>query len=78
MDSGDVTRVVTEEDASERGEGAHEIGFPGDGSLNARDVTGGGQMHIVEGHGCLLTLLSSEMRKGSSRSMGYEVSSDRR
>lgn len=39
----DVTRVITEEETSERGKGADEVGLPGDGSLDAIDVGGGGE-----------------------------------
>jgi len=39
-DTVDVTGVVTEEDTTERGEGAHEVGLPGDGSLDALDIVG--------------------------------------
>lgn len=42
-DTVDVTGVVTEEDTTEGGESAHEVGLPGNGSLNALDISGGGQ-----------------------------------
>lgn len=37
IDTVDVTRVVTEEDTTERGEGAHEVSLPGNGSLDLLD-----------------------------------------
>lgn len=40
VDTVDVTGIVTEEDTSERGEGAHEVGLPGDGSLDLLDILG--------------------------------------
>lgn len=40
IDTVDVPRVVTEEDATEGGKGAHEVGLPGDGSLDLVDVIG--------------------------------------
>lgn len=36
----DVANVIAEEDASERGKCAHEIGFEGDGCFNPRKVRG--------------------------------------
>jgi len=36
-----LTRIVTEEDTSEGGEGADQIGLPGDWSLNLIDIRGG-------------------------------------
>lgn len=45
----DVTGVVAEEDATERGKGADEVGLPGDGSLDALDVLGGSQAADVRG-----------------------------
>jgi hypothetical protein len=40
VDTVDVTGIVTEEDTSERGEGAHHVGLPGDGSLDLLDIVG--------------------------------------
>ena len=37
----DVTRVITEEDTSKRGKGAHEVGLQGDRRLD----DGGGPVH---------------------------------
>jgi len=42
-DTVDVTGVVTEEDTTERGEGAHQVGLPGDGSFDALDIVGSGE-----------------------------------
>jgi hypothetical protein len=42
-DTVDVTGIVTEEDTTERGEGAHEVGLPGDGSLDALDIVSCGE-----------------------------------
>lgn len=39
-DTVDVTRVITEEDTTERGKGADDIRLPGDGGLNAFDIAG--------------------------------------
>lgn len=39
-DTVDVTRVVTEEDTTEGGEGAHHVGLEGDGGLNSVDIVG--------------------------------------
>jgi hypothetical protein len=36
-----LTRIVAEEDTSERGEGANQVGLPGDWSLNLIDIRGG-------------------------------------
>ncbi len=49
----DVTRVITEEDATERRKGADQVGFPGDWSFDAVDIVGGGQRanHSAR-HGC--------------------------
>lgn len=41
----DITRVITEEDTTERGKGAHEIGLEGDGGLDPFDV--GSARHAV-------------------------------
>ena len=46
-DTVDVTRIVTEEDTTEGGEGAHEVGLPGDGSLDTLGVGGCGQANRV-------------------------------
>ena len=35
------TRVITEEDTSEGGKGANQVGLPGDWSLNLIDIRGG-------------------------------------
>lgn len=40
IDTVDVPRIVTEEDATERGEGAHKVGLPGYGSLDLVDIVG--------------------------------------
>ena len=40
VDTVDVTGIITEEDTSERGEGAHHVGLPGDGSLDLLDIVG--------------------------------------
>lgn len=40
VDTVDVTGIVTEEDTSERGKGAHHVGLPGDGSLDLLDIVG--------------------------------------
>ena len=42
-DTVDVTGIVTEEDTTERGEGAHEVGLPGDGSLDALNIVSCGE-----------------------------------
>lgn len=42
-DTVDVTGIVTEEDTTERGECAHEVGLPGDGSLDALDIVSSGE-----------------------------------
>ena len=47
-----LTRIVTEEDTSEGGEGADQIGLPGDWSLNLIDIRGGskhGTRHVGGG-----------------------------
>ncbi len=67
----DVPGVVAEEDATERGKGADEVGLPGDGGLDALDVLaaggevadmggpGRGRLLLVSGHGvCELPCLS--------------------
>ena len=36
-----LTRIVTEEDNSERGKGTNQVGLPGDWSLNLIDIRGG-------------------------------------
>lgn len=46
-DTVDVTGVVTEEDTTEGGEGAHQVGLPCDGSFNALRVGGCGQANRV-------------------------------
>ena len=40
-DTVDVTRIITEEDTSERGKGADEVGLEGDWRLDALDIVGG-------------------------------------
>lgn len=40
-DTVDVTRVVAEEETTDRGKGAHQVGLPGDGGLDVVDVVGG-------------------------------------
>ena len=52
VDTVDVTGIVAEEDTTERGKGAHEVGLPGDGSLNLLDALGS-----LEGDGGLAGLL---------------------
>jgi len=42
-DTVDVTGIVTEEDTTEGGECAHEVGLPGDGGLDALDIVGCGE-----------------------------------
>lgn len=49
LDTVDVARVVTEEETSHRGEGAHHVGLPGDRSLDALDVGGGVQTSRRDG-----------------------------
>ena len=39
----DVARVVSEEDATERGKGTHEVGLEGDWGLNTSDIGRGGE-----------------------------------
>lgn len=51
IDTVDVTRVVTEEDTTERGEGAEQVGLPGDGGLDVLNIVGG-----VDGDGFLALL----------------------
>lgn len=41
VDTVDVTGVVTEEDTTKRGKGAHHVGLPGDGGLDGLDRLGG-------------------------------------
>ena len=41
-DTVDVSGVVAEKDTAEGGEGAEQVGLPGDGSLDHLDVLGGG------------------------------------
>lgn len=43
----DVTRVVTEEDTTEGGKGAKEVGLPGDGSLDVLNVLGRGEVDFA-------------------------------
>jgi hypothetical protein len=50
-DTVDVTGIVTEEDTTERGECAHEVGLPGDGSLNALDIVSSGETPSGRGGG---------------------------
>lgn len=50
-DTVDVAGVVAEEDTTERGEGAHEVGLPGNGSLDALDIGGGRQAANGGGRG---------------------------
>lgn len=52
VDTVDVTRIVTEEDATERGESAEKVGLPGDGSLDVLDI-----VSRVEGDGALALLI---------------------
>jgi len=40
-DTVDVTGIVTEEDTTEGGEGAEEVGLPGDGGLDVLDILRG-------------------------------------
>lgn len=47
LDAIDVARVVAEVDTTESGKGTHEVGLPGDGSLDAVDIIGG--RHLGEG-----------------------------
>jgi hypothetical protein len=42
-DTVDVSGIVTEEDTTERGKGAHQVGLPGDGSLDALNIVGCGE-----------------------------------
>jgi hypothetical protein len=37
----DISRVITEEDTTERSKGANEVGLEGDGSFNAVDIVSG-------------------------------------
>ena len=59
---------LTEEDTTEGGEGADEVGFPGDGRLDAIDIGRGGER--VAGHGCgglgaqVLGLVCERTRRG--------------
>lgn len=46
VDTVDVSGIVTEEDTTERGESAHEVGLPGNGSLNLLDI-----FSSLKGHG---------------------------
>ena len=39
-DTVDVSRVITEEDATERGEGAYQVGLPGDRRLDMVEIMG--------------------------------------
>jgi len=52
-DTVDVTRVVTEEDTTEGGKGADQIGLPGDWSLNLIDIRGGSKHSTRHVGGCL-------------------------
>lgn len=40
VDTVDVTGIITEEDTAKGGEGAQEVGLPGDGSLDLLDILG--------------------------------------
>lgn len=52
-DTVDVTRVVSEEDTTERGESADEVGLEGDWRFNAVDVARGGEV-AQSRHGVLV------------------------
>ena len=40
IDTIDISRVVSEEDTTKGSECAHQVGFPGDWSLDATDIVG--------------------------------------
>jgi len=49
----DVTGVVAEEHATERGEGAHEVRLEGDGRLDGGDIAGRSDSRHDAGGGCV-------------------------
>lgn len=51
VDTVDVTGIIAEEDATERGKGTDQVGLPGDGSLDVLDILGS-----VDAHGLLARL----------------------
>lgn len=58
-DTVDVTGIVTEEDTTEGGESAEEVGLPGDGGLNGLDILRG-----VEGDVLLAELANVDLFRG--------------
>ena len=73
-DTIDVTGVITEEDTTKGGKGAHEIGLPSDGSLDVLDIDGGsegdGALAVVQAANA--TLLFGE-RHGEGCWCNYET-----
>ena len=61
-DTVDVSRVITEEDTTERGEGADEVRLPGHGSLDAIDIAGGRERSSAARHGCRWMTGSVELK----------------
>lgn len=49
----DVTRIVAEEDTTEGGKGADEVGFPGHWRLDAIDIAGGREADTAARHACV-------------------------
>lgn len=54
VDAVDVSGIVAEEDAAKRSKGAHQVGLPGDGSLDFGDIL----RRLEVGDGGLLVLVS--------------------
>jgi len=51
IDTVDVTRIVTKEDATEGSKGTDQVGFPGDWRLDAVNIVGGRERTHFAGHG---------------------------
>lgn len=56
VDTVDVARVVAEEETTDGGEGADDIGLPGDGSLDALNISGGVQARIGQYGGAVVVV----------------------
>ena len=48
-DAVNVTRIIAEEDSSEGGKCAHQVGLPGDWGLDVNNVIGSGELDVLFG-----------------------------
>lgn len=79
-DTVDVSGVVAEEDTTERGKGANQVGLPGDGGLDAVDIAASSENDTARHDECWKGILfsSKERNEGKMQSQNVDEVSQQR